>query len=324
MTPVEAVATVEAATVANALFGSAPQERHRELKRLLHPDRFGRDATLAKRAEAATYKLDTLYASVVKVSIQRSVKIGKWIVSDPVAKGDIADLYHAECETTKGVFKVTQSARDNDLIVNEREVLTRLHKPADPSSVQFRQYLPSVLDGFKASGRDANVLSPAAGFLPLADICGLVKLDFRHVTWMMNRALSILGYVHHNGVVHGAITPAHLLYDPANHNLCLIDWCYASCGKPIRAIVKSHRDIYPPEVIRKQIPAPATDLFMLAKVLGNVTPVPKRFKPLIDLCMIASPASRPQIAWEFQDRWRKAAEDEYGAPRFVPLVLPIQ
>jgi serine/threonine protein kinase len=324
VTPQEAVTAVEAAINAGVLLGTTPDQRHKELKVLLHPDRFGRDETWARRAEAAIYKLDTLYASVSTAKVSRAVKIGEWVITDPVAKGDIADLYHAESDSRKGILKLAQKAIDNDLMKNEREVLEFLHKPADVPSVQFRQYLPSILDVFSASGRAANVLSPASGFLTLADICRLVTVDFRHVVWMMNRALSILGYIHLNKVVHGAITPAHLLYDPANHNLCLVDWCYASRGIPIKAVVKAHRDNYPPEIFRKAVPSPSTDLFMLAKVLHSVADVPKRFRPLFDLCTIQSPSSRPQSAWNFQDRWRKAAEEEYGPARFVPLVLPVQ
>lgn len=324
MTPEEAVATVESAKTAS-IFGVPAEPKYRELKRLLHPDRFGRDKELVKRAESAIYKLDSLYASVSKNGIKHPVKIGDWVVSDPLAKGDIADLYRAESASEKGVLKIAQSAQDNDLILNERESLTLLHKQDDKSSIQFRQYLPKLLDGFTASGRAVNVLSLSETFIPLADLRKLYPLDFRHVVWMMNRAFSVLGYIHRNGVVHGAITPEHLLYEPASHNLCLVDWCYSSRQeKKIPAIVKAYRDAYPPEVLRKQQPSAATDLFMLAATLRGVADVPKRFRPLFDLCLVASPASRPQDAWVFQDRWRKMAEEVYGVPRFIPLVLPVQ
>lgn len=324
MTPKEAIKFVENSSVPSIMFGGKPEQRHRELKILLHPDRFATEKTWMKRAESAIYKLDTLYASVSTVKIQRPVKIGRWVVGEPIAKGDIADLYHAESVNGKGVLKIAQSARDNDLIKNECEILELLHKPVDKSSVQFRCYLPTLIDGFTASGRSANVLSPADGFLTLADICNLVTVDFRHVVWMMNRTLSVLGYIHLNGIVHGAITPVHLMYDPASHNLCLVDWCYATRTTPIKAVVKAFRDNYPPEVFRKRTAGPSTDLFMLAKTLAGVADIPRRFKPLFDLCMLASPASRPQNAWNFQDRWRKTAEEEYGPAKFIPLTMPIQ
>ncbi len=307
----EAVILIEGAT-STAMLG----DRHKELRLLIHPDRFGADEKWAKRAEAATYKLDSLFSTKKPVS---AVRIGNWVVSEPLTKGDIGDLYRAESKGISGVLKIAQTPRDNDLITNERTVLKKIHENKN----HFGNYVPRLLDGFTASGRAANVITLADGFIPLTEISSLVKLDFRHVVWMMNRALSALGFIHKQGVVHGAITPDHLLYCPADHNLCLVDWCYASTGSPIKAVVKKYRDLYPPEVLRKQTPGYSVDLFMAASVLRQVAEVPKSFKPLFDLCMVQSPASRPAGAWEFQDRWKNTAEREYGPARFVPLVLPI-
>ncbi len=225
----QAVVLVEKAKSSASL---GPESRRLELRLLIHPDRFGRDAAWVKRAEAATYKLESLYA----IKKQRPVTIGKWTIIAPLAKGDIADLHRAESAGTQGVLKIAQAARDNDLIDNERKTLKAIHKSSSP----FGRYLPSTLDGFTASGRAVNVLTLADGFIPLADLKSIVSLDFRHVVWMMNRALSALGFVHRLGVVHGSVTPDHLLYCPGDHNLCLVDWCYASTGDPIKAIVKAH------------------------------------------------------------------------------------
>jgi hypothetical protein len=73
VTPEEAVVVVEKASskTAAALLGKIPAARHRELKVLIHPDRFAKDDKWRKRAEAAVYKLDTLYAVVVPTGRNR-------------------------------------------------------------------------------------------------------------------------------------------------------------------------------------------------------------------------------------------------------------
>lgn len=327
MTPEEAIAVIEKTVKFH--FGKDPEADYKRFKLLLHPDRFGRDEAMAKRALAATLKLDTLYAKVSgKPASSTPVKLGEWIVTEPIAKGDIADLYRAESDLilTAGVLKIARSARDNDLIKTEFEALKPLRGEPDKRH-HFANYLPPILDNFTASGRAANVLGVADGFITLSEIQKLVRLDFRHVVWMMNRALSVLGYVHRAGFVHGAINSDHLMYKADDHNLCLVDWCYSVFvpkGNPIKAIVKEHRADYPPEVLRKRVPGPGTDLYMLAKALSVGVDIPKRFRPLFDLCMLASPSSRPADAWAFQDKWKAVAEQEYGPPQFVPLRLPVQ
>ncbi len=320
MTPEEAVQLIET-TSPSTWFGSAPEQAFDKLRRLLHPDRFGRRAAWVARATEAIGRLTNEY-SKRSVPITRPTVIGKWAITSPLAKGDVADLYRVESNDIKAVLKIAQTSKVNDLILREKEILTKLH--AAPAN-HYQSYLPKLLESFSASGRTANVLGAADGFMPLSAIAKAHQLDFRHVVWMMNRGLSLLGGIHRMGVIHGALTADHLMYHPADHNLCLVDWCYSvdrESGKHISAISAKYRGEYPPEVFRKQVPQPSTDIYMLAKALEPVAIVPRAFRPLFELCTLASPLSRPDDAWAFQDKWKAVALKEYGPPNYVPLVVP--
>ncbi len=81
--------------------------------------------------------------------------------------------------------------------------------------------------------------------------------------------------------------------------------------------------MYPAEVKRKLKPGPWTDIHMLFASLRAVGVMPpSRFAGVFSWCLAASPAARPQNAWELQDRWRDIAAEEYGPPKFLELVLP--
>lgn len=331
MTLLDTIKLVEGAKIAGNLFGKesdAQQDKYRKLAKVLHPD-LVTDGKLKKRAADAFAKLADLYAKLNgKTDPAKPVVIGKWVIGEPIAGGDICDLYTAASKDAEGVLKIARLPRDNDLVEQEGFALKFLHAYKDGGE-NYLRYIPKVFDSFEASGRRANVLTPCVKQWSLADIVGMIPdLDFRHCVWMLNRALSALGYVHRAGVIHGAVVPSHLVYGPANHSLSLVDWCYSvtrESKKHIPAVVKDWKQCYPAEVSRKLAPLPSTDLYMLFasfKSFDRIS-IPKKFGIVFDLCLAGSPNSRPGDAWEVQDRLKQIAEDVYGPPRFLELKIPI-
>lgn len=327
MTTLEAIAKIESSATASILFGSEPEKMRDKLILLIHPDRMGLD--IKDRASSALTKLNVLYDSLNgKAHAPAPVIVGKWIVGEALAKGDIANLYSA-CPIADPkqvvVFKIARSPEDNDLIAIEHASLKALH--ADKRAGNFKKYLPALLATLEASGRRANIMSLAEASYSLSDIIGFYPhgLEFRHIVWMMDRALSVIGFAHLNGIVHGAVLPSHLLYGPDSHGLALVDWCYSvkESGR-IPALVKRYASLYPPEVKRKDKSSPATDIYMLAGTLKSASAeIPKRFRPFFEHCLAGSPKSRPQDAWELQDKFIELAKLEYGPPQYLPLKIPI-
>ena len=327
MTTQQAFKKIVEAKTAAALFGDDKNAMFKRLAKLVHPDMV--DGKMKARAHEAFTKLNRLYAEANGKAEPFSImKIGSWIVKGSLAKGEIADLYGAVSEKDdEAVFKIARAAKDNDLMEAEAESLKKLWKSATTDN--FKKYLPQMFESFKASGRRVNVLMSAGKYhRSLVDILSQYPggLDFRHIVWMMNRLLSVLGYIHEQGIVHGAILPEHLLYQTEDHGLMLVDWCYSvEQGKPIRAIVKAHKSYYPPEVLKKRGASPATDIYMAAKVmLLAAERVPIRFRALLEeWCLVESVRARPQDAWGLQERWETLAKEEYGSPKYVRLEMVV-
>ena len=325
MNTLDALTMVEQSKSAASLLGPDAQANYRKYAKLIHPDVVG--DKLRPRAEIAFAKLSGAYELLngKKITPAATV-IGKWVVGDAIAKGDLCDLYHAQnSESVHGVFKIARSPKDVDLMEQERYALKTLH--AAKGADNYGKYLPMLLDTLDASGRRVNVITAADG-LTLAAIHEYYagRVDFRHVVWMVNRALSVLGYAHRYGIIHGAVLPEHLIYGPVSHSLKLVDWCYSvttESKKHIPAIVKERKDFYPAEIFRKAPAHSATDIYMLFRSMKMVAPIPPRFGPIFEWCMAASPKWRPTDAWKLQNQWVKLAREEYGEPRYLKLDIPI-
>ena len=321
----QAIRLIAKAKTAADLFGDDKDILFKRLAKLVHPDVVG--AKMKASAHEAFTKLGRFYAEANgKVEPFSATKIGSWIVKGPLAKGEIADLYEAASDKhEEAAFKIARMAKDNDLMEAEAESLKKLWKPAQTDN--FKKYVPQIFDSFKASDRQANVLELAGKHhRSFADILSQYPngLDFRHIVWMMNRLLSVLGYAHRQGIVHGAILPEHLLYQTEDHGLMLVDWCYSiSVGKSARAIIKNYKSYYPPEVLKKRAVGPSTDIYLAAKVmLLAAERVPARFRALLEeWCLAESMGARPQDAWLLQERWETLARAEYGPPKYVRLEI---
>lgn len=332
---VEQVLTlIERATIATTIFGKTtdPKIEYRKFAQVIHPDHV--DISLKTRAENAFTKLTKFYNEAVgKIPpVTPVVKIiGKWIISEPLAKGDLCDLYRSSKvadENQKGIFKIVRSPKDNDLLEQEYVSLGLLHSATIKGTETFKKYFPKVIERLEASGRNASVLSTAPESHSLADLISLFPkgFDFRHCIWMLNRTLSAFQYMHEIGIIHGAIFPEHLMFGPITHSLTIVDWCYSvtkESKKHIPAMINVHKDLYPVEVVRKLPPHTGTDIYMLfAAIKATGCTIPKRFKPLFDWALLVSPNARLGDPFVAQKRLVDLAVEEYGPAKYLKLDIP--
>lgn len=320
----QAIAEIEAAPSAAALFPDldGAKKLYRQLAHAVHPDRVnGGDSERAGRAFARLadfYAQRTGGASTVK-------RIGDWSILGGLARGGLCDVFELSGRSgEEAVLKVARAPRDNGLLSQETATLKALHANLTDG---FKRYVPRALGAFNIGGRRGNVVSRAEGCFTMEHIVRQFPagLDFRHVTWMGNRLLEILGAVHRQGIVHGAVLPHHLMYRPEDHGLVLVDWTCSVTkdGGKIPLVVKRWAAHYPPEV-RAGRPTPSTDLYMAAEALRFAAGgrVPRPFRAVLEWMTAESTRARPGDAWEVQDRWRAAAKEQYGRPKFIELRLP--
>jgi serine/threonine protein kinase len=325
---------------------------YRRFARVLHPDLYN-DPEAKELAEEAFKKLNEFYEKAkekIKAGVYGTpgtenretgfvIKTRKreYNVVSTIARGDIAVIYGGNCVDGEDCFgkvaiKVAENPEDNDLIQNEVRVLEIFQSKPGPQ----HKHLPVLLDQFKTSDNQMGTI------LRHIDACDFfsIKEKFQngvpaiHVAWIMERCLSVIGYSHKQGVVHGNIEPAHLMVNGQDHNVFLIDWCYAiinpwQTGEAFKVFNENYSA---PEVKDLGIPTPAADLYSLGKCLiyllggdieRNTMPcaVDPRFQRFIQFFVRESALQRAQDAWEMHDKLKDLRKEIWGQPSFLEFKI---
>ena len=170
-------------------------------------------------------------------------------------------------------------------------------------------------------------------------------LDGRDVAWFWRRLLSVLGFAHANGVVHAAVLPMHVLIEPRDHKLLLIDWCCAVHGaahdpRPPAVLTGGYRPWYKRESATKRPPTPALDVAFgsrcMIDLLGGdaaAAAFPPNVEPALERyfrrCLgygdgpggPDAPARQPD-AWKLLDDFDRLIGILWGRRQFRPMTLP--
>jgi len=265
-----------------------------------------------------------------------------------LAHGDLATIYDGRrrSDGARVAIKIAEDSQDNDLIQAEVSALRLLRSAPSPQL----KHLPVVLDQLHTrDGRQGTVLEYLDGFDLLKVRERLPRgLPVRHLIWLMRRCLSVLGWAHSRGVLHGNLDPAHILCRAADHNVWVIDWCYAivnpaQTGQGFRCL---NEEYSPPEVAARKPPLPAADLYSLGKcmfyILGGdprhktlppvspsgvgaaaepFDPIPDPLQRFLQFCVLDSPLSRAQDAWEAYRYLERLRQEIWGPHQFIELTI---
>jgi hypothetical protein len=311
-TTADAIALIESAGLPRDLFGADASRCYRRLARLTHPDACPGDA----RAAAAFARLAALWR-------RHASALGPGSL---LARGDIANIYRQQ----GGLLKLARDPADNDLIDREAAALTRLRQRAEPRHAAYLPVLAArqlVTDPRSGAERHGNLIGYLGGFRSLAEVRAARPggLDPRDAAWMWRRLLVAIGVAHRAGVVHRAVLPEHVLIEPAEHGLVLIDWCYSGPpGTLLPAYVRQYRDWYPPEVFDRQPAGPDTDIWLATRCMTELAGglLPQRLTSFARGCQLASPRHRPQDAWQLLAELDELLGRLYGPRRFRPFAMP--
>lgn len=274
-----------------------------------------------------------------------------------LCSGDLADLLAATNElATPVVLKGCRDPGNNDLLANEAAALTALGSGPGCTRVLsdadrfYLRYLPELHDSFAVrdsarTNRQVNVLEHLDGWHALDTVRRRARagVQWKHGVWMFNRLLEILGYVHRQRLVHGALVPPHVMVyssgaQPSewDHAAKLVDWSYScAIGSRVTAIAPTWRDHYAPEVLAKRPATPETDIYMAAKaivyVLGGdaramtLPPtVPNYLTSFLRGCVQGNPAARPGDAWELRAEFEQHMLRNFGPKQYIPFTMPNQ
>jgi hypothetical protein len=297
----------------------------------LHPDRHPNDADLATKL---FQQVQQLADKAKKPPIVLKSKKHEYVLGTLWKSGDLANLY----KTDKYLVKVSKVPVGEHLLKAEWDNLAKLHQMAGDET--YRKYLPLPVETFPITNkfpRRVNTFLFEGGFYSLTEVLemeakkrgGQQGLHGRHLAWVFKRLLTVLGFMHSQGIVHGAVLPQHILIRPVDHALKLVGWGQSvSSQSVLRNIVTSCKDWYPDEVLKKQSVSSATDIFMAAKCVewlgGGQHSVKVGAPPLYSFlraCMLPGQFMRPDDAWKLLEEFDELLLGIYGKPRFVDLVL---
>jgi serine/threonine protein kinase len=186
---------------------------------------------------------------------------------------------------------------------------------------------------------DDDIRSPADELYTLEDVRAAhpAGLDARDVAWIWRRLLSVLGFAHTQGVIHGQILPMHVLIEPREHKLVLVDWCAAVPQAPPRAkglsiISSGHRAWYRREIALTDPPSPALDIALAARCMIELLggdPIDETFPPSVDpaiqrhfqRCLGSASGKRPDAPKLLED-FDRLIEALWGPRKFRVLEMP--
>lgn len=330
------------------VFGDIPQgerdqalatlaDRWRALSREVHPD-----TNHDPRAEAAFKRLGELYEAAKKAIVtgaygKRPVIVDSVLIQtarhayrvhDLINQGDSCNIYAATYASDEGehqgLLKVARDRRDNSLVANEARTLKALLSNSDTFD-EFSPYLPPYKESFGyRSGKERKARqgiaygpTPPETWYTLRDVHQRYPkgVNVKDMSWMFRRLLSVIGTTSTLGYVHGAILPEHVLIEPGDRGLMLIDWKYSvEVGQRVTAIPSGSRDRYPYEVLEKRPATAATDIYMAARCMqyilgadfGGLVPersAPRQIRGFLRGTALPRQSRRPQDAFGLLDEF---------------------
>ena len=274
-------------------------------------------------------------------------------ILDRIAIGSIATLYRCRIgdgsDQVEGVLKIARDARTNDLLGNEAAILRQLHSAVKAD--RFAAFLPNVLESFafgngtSSAPRWANVLRMHPALRSPDELYTLTEvrthyqngLDPRDVAWIWRRLLNVLGFIHAHDVVHAAVLPVHVLIEPLEHKLLLVDFCAAVAGasqkrRPPVMINGGYDAWYTREQATGVPPASGLDISFGARCMIELLggdplsgAMPSTLDPALtrhfERCIHIDPAAKAD-AWKLLDDFDQLIETLWGPRKFRVLAMP--
>lgn len=305
--------------IGNSVLFAVPSRYH-ALMKMYHPDKFATDPVLFPTCEDIAGLLNEM---------RDLANSGK--VAETFAEGDLSDVYIVDgC-----IKKVARD--DDDLILNERAILDRMLR-----SLSFNEsgrfYIPELKATGVENGMEYNVIGysddvPAEQLFSLAQLAEAYDYapPLKALGWIWRRVLAAVGFASYFGVVHGAVTPDHILLRPGEdgakqHKGYLIDWTSAVADDSrVRVIIPKWNALYPSEVVTSQTNvSPATDVYMASKSVRwaykNYRDFPADMTRYFNRCEVENMRARGYKHEELMMQWEQVMYEKLMWNReFVPL-----
>jgi len=250
-----------------------------------------------------------------------------YVIEGRLADGDSSSVYRARWVSRLGeavVIKVLAVPGDADLLAREWDVLRGLQASQIQGSAHFVTRLPvPVARGLVETdeARIATVYGWKSGFVHTLEQVGEqwpdgVKGEVQ--VWLLKRLLELLGFVHRAGVVHGAVTPAHVLVHPRDHGAMLVGWTAAqTASRPVPLGPRPRRweALYEGATLA----SPTLDIQMACRCAAAMGPTSPG--PVADV-IAAGARGQEADAWALAEQLTAASRRQHGPAGYHPLAMP--
>jgi serine/threonine protein kinase len=228
----------------------------------------------------------------------------------------------------RGTLKIVRDPHNNSLAENEIRILKKLMRGLE--AAKFTPYLPNLIEafGYQEGGsiRQAAIFEKLDGWYSLAEVhqyypCGI---DPKDMAWMWRRLLVVLGFVHLNGIVHGAVAPQNIWIQPEKHGLLLQGW-----SRAVEGLADPDGSGWYPN--KGESASSRTDIVLSAKCMffllgGDLEKgylpdsIPPMMKAFFRGCIL--PGKRaPQDAWALKKEFDELIEKLWGERKFHPFFM---
>ena len=324
------------------LFGDIPdadaiEKEYRRLVVLIHPDtapdalKYISNEGLKKLNELYRKAQSELRSGTYAKGISGSAYAGKtaaftfslrgteYRIYEKLCSGDVSEVFGGETDSGPVILKVARDSADNGLLKEEYQLLCGITHPQ----------IPVVRDFVTIDDCSAIIMDEIPG-----ETLRSVQKRYPggvpevHIMWMMERLLSVAGYLHFNRVVHGNITPDNVILTKENHKLSLVGFSFSI---PEAASPDAEYRIWDPifsapEVGKGARVTPASDIYSIGMLIiwlmgGNasnhMSPVNVSSEVNRFLRRMTLPGPRPMDAWKLWDEWRELRRRIYGDRHFL-------
>lgn len=237
-----------------------------------------------------------------------------------IFNGELADIYRGTCDKDLVVLKLAVDENDNELLKQEYDTLLNYSHPS----------IPIVRDYIKINGCSAVVMDNIDG----ENLVEIMKrhpkgLDIKIVAWMMERLLSVVGYLHSNYIVHGNIIPENIIVNGVTHNVSLTGFSFHvnKANEDDKHYQIRNDDFSAPEVNKTSKVNPSSDIYSLGKLFiymlgGNISNnglpiyIDNEVRKFIRSLVKESPLNRSDDAWKLWDEWRELRVNKVAKPHY--------
>jgi serine/threonine protein kinase len=261
----------------------------------------------------------------------KNIELRKFIRETETSEVYASSVISCSGYGAKVIAKIAREKEHNRFLENEIRVLRQLFESKES---QTKHYSPLTLTFRTSDDRLGIIADYHADYYSLEEVRNSEKwkngVPEKHMVWMLNRALSAIGFVHKKSVIKRNINPGNFLIRPRDHNLVLADWELSIMNAHVNAGFKMPQadPFTAPEIKNGEKAIPSTDMYSLGKLMiyilggdpetGNMPETTHpRIQNFLKAFTLKSKWQRVGDAWKTHGELINLIEDLWGKRRFL-------